>query len=93
MESLVYAAGVAMPLYIRDDDVRALATELARKQHCTLTDAVRSALKDALARIETERAEKLRRTEEILAEFDAAPRLRPGFTDRDLYDENGLPIL
>ena len=38
------------------------------------------------------RAEKLRRTAEILAELDAMPELRPGFDHEDLYDENGLPI-
>lgn len=82
-----------MPLYIRDDDVRALATELARRRHCTLTDAVRLALQDALDRIETERAEKLRRIDNILAELDAAPDLRPGFKHDDLYDEEGNPVL
>ncbi len=82
-----------MPLYIRDDDVHALANRLAQRRGCTLTDAVRAALQEALERVESERAERLRRTEEILARFDAAPRLRPGFTDRDLYDERGLPIL
>jgi len=82
-----------MPLYIRDDDVRTLATELARKRNCTLTDAVRSALQDALDRIETERTETLRRIDAILAEIDAAPDLRPGFTHDDLYDEEGNPVL
>ena len=82
-----------MPLYIRDDDVHALASRLAERRGCTLTEAVRSALNEALARAEAEREEKLRRTREILARFDAAPRLRPDFTDDDMYDENGLPIL
>ena len=30
--------------------------------------------------------------DEFLAELDAEPDLAPGFTDKDLYDENGDPI-
>jgi hypothetical protein len=82
-----------MPLYIRDDDVHALASRLAERRGYTLTEAVRSALSEALARAEAERAEKLRRTREILAELDAMPDLRPGFTHDDLYDEDGMPVL
>ena len=84
---------LAMPLYIRDDDVHALASRLAQRRGCTLTDAVRAALQETLDRIESERAEKLRRTAEILARLDAMPDLRPGFKHEDMYDENGLPIL
>ena len=45
----------AMPLYIRDDDVHALASRLAERRGCTLTEAVRSALNEALARAEAAR--------------------------------------
>ena len=77
----------------RHDDVHAPARGLAERRGCTLTEAVRSALNEALARAEAERADKLRRTREILAELDAMPDLRPGFTHDDLYDEDGLPVL
>jgi transcriptional regulator with XRE-family HTH domain len=39
----------------------------------------------------TERVERKRRVADILARFDSAPDLAPGFTDASLYDENGLP--
>jgi hypothetical protein len=78
--------GSGKPLYIRDDRVKELATQLAALQRATVTDAVR----DALARRLDERCRKI---DEFLAELDAEPELAPGFTDKDLYDENGDPIL
>lgn len=81
-----------MPLYIRDDEVHALAGRLAALKCCTVADAVRGALKDALAKVEDQRAAKRARIEEALARLDALPDRRPGFTDRDLYDEDGLPV-
>lgn len=74
--------------YPTDDGDYALARRLAAQRGCTIREAIRAALRETLAR-----DDKLRRTEAILAELDAAPALRPGFTDKDLYDENGLPIL
>ena len=82
-----------MPLYIRDDDVRARAERLARRRGCSLTEAVRLALGEAEARDASEAEEKRRRACALLAGFDAAPRLRPGFTDADLYDADGSPAL
>ena len=78
--------GSGKPLYIRDDRVKELVTQLAALQRATVTDAVR----DALARRLDERCRKI---DEFLAELDAEPDLAPGFTDKDLYDENGDPIL
>jgi len=66
----------------------ALARRPAVQRGCTVEEAICATLREAL-----ERDEKLRRTQAILAEFDAAPDLPPGFTDKDLYDENGLPFL
>jgi antitoxin VapB len=82
-----------MPPYARDDDIQELARCLADRRNCTVTEAVRSALREALERDAADIEERRRRAREILARFDATPRLRPGFTDKDLYDENGLPIL
>ena len=79
-----------MPLDIRDDRVKELATQLAALQHANVTDAVR----DALARrLDELRDERCRKIDEFLAELGAEPDLAPGFTDKDLYDENGDPIL
>lgn len=82
-----------MPLYIRDDEVKELASRVATLQRSTVTDAVRDALSLRLKQLEDERAARRRRIDEILAKFDAEPDLAPGFTDKDLYDENGDPIL
>jgi antitoxin VapB len=84
---------VGMGLYIRDDGVRELAARLAERRHCTLTDAVRQALEEKLLRLDEERDERVRKTREIQARVAAMPDLRPGFTDHDLYDEDGNPIL
>ncbi len=82
-----------MPLYIRDDRVKELATQLAALQRATVTDAVRDALSRRLDELRDERDERWRKIDEFLAELDAEPDLAPGFTDKDLYDENGDPIL
>ena len=82
-----------MPLYIRDDRVKELATQLAALQRATVTDAVRDALSRRLDELRDERDERCRKIDEFLAELDAEPDLAPGFTDKDLYDENGHPIL
>ena len=81
-----------MGLYIRDDKVRALAAELAARRGCTLTQAVRAALEDELARGAARREEKLRRTRAISAAMKTLPDRRPGFTDKDLYDDEGNPL-
>lgn len=81
-----------MPLVIDDDRIEALARRLAELQERPLEQAVRTALAIALKR-EEEVQEKIRKTEEIVKELDAMPDLRPGFTDKDLYDEDGNPIL
>ena len=81
-----------MPLYIRDDRVKELASEVAALQGSTVTDAVREALERRLRQLRDAEGERRRRTDELLARFDAGPDLAPGFTDRDLYDANGDPI-
>ena len=87
---------VPVPLYIRDDDVKALADQVAASDGVTITEAVRGALREKLMRINQERearvAEKIRRTMAIVESMRELPDLRPGFTDRDLYDDDGDPI-
>ena len=82
-----------MGLYIRDDTVRDLATKLATQEGCTITDAVRRAIEDKLHQHAMEHDERWRVLREIQARLAELPDLRPGFTDQDLYDEAGLPIL
>ena len=82
-----------MGLYIRDEGVHQLAHKLAEIEHRTLTETVRSALEERWQRLESERDAKMRKLREIQARVAALPELAPGFTDDDLYDENGDPIL
>lgn len=81
-----------MPLYIRDEAVKRLASQVATLQRSTVTDAVRDALTLRLKQLQDEHDERSRKIDELLAKFDAEPDLAPGFTDKDLYDENGDPI-
>ncbi len=82
-----------MPLYVRDDKVKELADRVAALSRSTVTDAVRVALEHRLKELDAERAERRRKIDAILRKFDEGPDLAPGFTDKDLYDENGDPIL
>jgi hypothetical protein len=82
-----------MGLYVRDDHVRELAAKLAAAEHVTITEAVRRALEAKLARHLEDHDERWRQLREIQGQIAALPELRPGLTDADLYDENGLPIL
>jgi hypothetical protein len=82
-----------VPLYVRDDKVKELADRVAVLSRSTVTDAVRVALEHRLRELDAERTERRRRIDAILAEFDAEPDLAPGFTDKDLYDESGDPVL
>jgi hypothetical protein len=90
---LIGYASLAMPLYVRDDRVKELADRVAALSRSTVTDAVRVAFEERLRELDDERAAGERTIDEILAKFDAGPDLAPGFTDKDLYDENGDPIL
>jgi hypothetical protein len=80
-------------LYIRDNHVRDLAAKLAEQEKCTLTEAVRRAVEEKLQRRAEEHDERWRVLRLIQAEVAALPDLRPDFTDDDLYDEDGNPIL
>ncbi|HEX6014923.1 MAG TPA: type II toxin-antitoxin system VapB family antitoxin [Geminicoccaceae bacterium] len=82
-----------MGLYIRDDAVRELAARLADQEKCTLTEAVRRAVEEKLQRRAEEHDERWRLLRQLQAEVAALPDLRPDFTDDDLYDEDGNPIL
>jgi hypothetical protein len=73
-----------MPLYIRDDRVKELATEVAARQRSTVTDAVRDSLVLRRNEMQDERDGRRRRIDEVLARFEAEPDLAPGFADKPL---------
>ncbi len=79
-----------MPLYIRDEAVKALARRAAEARHTTITEAVREALERLLAESEQERQSRDRALQELFREFDANPPDRV-FGDAEMYDQDGLP--
>jgi hypothetical protein len=81
-----------MGLYIRDDRVRDMAKRLAEARRTTVTDAVRRAIERDLAEVDQDLETRRRRLDAALARLDALPRRRV-ISDRDLYDEQGNPIL
>lgn len=75
---------------IKDPQVRELAARLAAQRRTSMTDAVRQALTEALAREERGRegmAERLLAIAKRAREVSDQPIL----TDDDLYDARGLP--
>jgi hypothetical protein len=80
-----------MALYIRDDGVRQLASELAKRQGQSVTETVRAALLEAKHRLERDRAERDARARAVIEELRA---MRRGPVREDvLYDEQGQPRL
>ena len=76
-----------MPLFIRDEEVDALADELKRvTKASSKTDAVRRALRDALDR-ETSRKPLLERLEPVLEKADAMGPNDPDFDMKKFTDE------
>ena len=76
-----------MPLFIRDDEVDALADELKRVTKApSKTDAVRRALRDALER-ETSKQSLMERLAPVLAEADAMGPTDPDFDMKRFTDE------
>ena len=74
---------------IKDPEVRELAVQLAERRRTSITDAVRQALRETLAR---DRANREGMAERLLAiGRRAAAKPGPVLTDDDLYDEGGLP--
>ena len=80
-----------MALYIRDDAVRQLASELAKRQGQSVTETVRAALLEARARLEDDRTTRDARARAAIEELRAMRR-RPVREDV-LYDEQGQPRL
>jgi hypothetical protein len=80
-----------MALYIRDDAVRQLAAELARRQGQSVTEAVRTALQQAKERLEADRTRRDAGARAVIEELRAMRR-KPVREDV-LYDEQGQPRL
>lgn len=85
-----------MALNIRDPEVHRLAREVAAATGETMTEAVKAALRERLARLrQADEAERRRRYEAIMEfgrRWREAPVVDPRPFDEILdYDENGLP--
>ena len=80
-----------MALYIRDDTVRNLAAELARRQGLTVTETVRAALLEAERRLDEDRAKRDAEARDAIAKLRA---MRQGpVREEALYDDLGQPTL
>ena len=82
-----------MALSIRSPEVEALARRLARRSGKTMTDAILDALRAELARPirGAPTPERLTKRRAIARRCARLRDRRPGFTERDLYDDEGLP--
>lgn len=89
--STVHGRIEAMPtLNIKDPEVYALASELARRTRTSMTAAVRAALVEAVERERLHRddyVERMMRLARLTRDASEVPFL----TDDDLYDHLGLP--
>jgi len=84
-----------MALNIKDEEVDRLARQLSKRTGETITDAVRTALKERLGRLRAKAEPPL--SERLLAIAQRLKTLTP-LTDKgskelldELYDEHGLP--
>ena len=77
-------------LNIKDPEVYQLADELARRLGTSMTQAVRTALLDAVQRERRIRDDYVERMSQ-LARLTRDASQQPFLTDDDLYDHMGLP--
>jgi antitoxin VapB len=83
-----------MALNIKDSETDSLAREIAKRTGETITDAIRTSLKERLQRLvgRYNAPTKREKLYEILHRVDALPQLDSRSDDEILgYDENGLP--
>lgn len=84
-----------MALSLKDKETDSLARQVASLTGETLTEAIRTSLRERLARERLKRgkpASLMDEIDEIVRHFDALPVLDPRSADEILgYDENGLP--
>jgi hypothetical protein len=80
-----------MALYIRDDAVRQLASELAKRQGQSVTETVRAALLQAKEKLEADRAARDAKARAVIEDLRA---MRRGPVREDaIYDDQGQPRL
>jgi antitoxin VapB len=92
----IFYTATHMALSIRDPETDRLARELARLTGVTMTEAIRTALRERLAR---ERSRRQRDADRLAAELTAIGRrcaklpVQDGRRDEEIlgYDESGLP--
>ena len=83
-----------MPLSIKDATTEQLAREVAKRAGESLTEAIQTALRERLERLQRDRKQHILRgqLEEILRRVDSLPELDSRSADEIIgYDENGLP--
>ena len=83
-----------MPLSIKNSETEKLARELAEAMGKSITDAITSALRESLLRLQGRRHAKnlVEGVEDILRRVDSLPSLDDRPADEILgYDESGLP--
>ncbi len=82
-------------LNIKDDETHALASELAQLSRQSMTQAVREALKDRLAKAKSGQRDPgllAERLLEMAREISSSPILDPRTPDEIMgYDEHGIP--
>lgn len=88
---------MTMGLNIKNERVHDLVRQLAeltgQSQTSAIEDAVRRRLDEMRGDAEKERAERARRLDEIIEEFQHLPVVGPSYEEimADMYDERGLP--
>lgn len=85
-----------MAILIKDKEADELIRELAKRTGDTITESVKTAVRERLRKVplgEDEIAARKRKLAELFAYFDSLPRTNEHLTDDEIigYDENGLP--
>ena len=82
-----------MPLNIKNKEAEEMIYKLAKETGDSLTGAVTSAVKDALARLEDKRAKKAEQIKKLCTKFQLSLHEPLSSEDADslLYDRLGLP--
>lgn len=84
-----------MGMNIKNEDTHALARELAAIEQATVTDAVSTALREALARRRQAQSSRRERVTQLLARIREHLGKTEGLSlhsvSESLYDEHGLP--
>ena len=83
------------PIQIRNPQVTRAIRELAEQSGRPITVAVGEAVKEALSRRQAKREQgyqsRLAAIDAVVEKIQRLPRIGPGLTDDDLYDQDGLP--